>query len=50
MRYLVWFRDCPEQVEFDNYRDAKHYARLNGGCVTDRETGEVVAEYVDVWY
>ena len=46
-RYMVWFHDCPEQIFFDNSRDARHYARHNGGIVKDLETGENIYNYSD---
>lgn len=49
MRYYVWFRNCPEQIEFDNLKDAEHYARMNAGCVYDTETGNTVCEFEEDW-
>lgn len=49
MRYFVWFKDCPSEVEFDNLKDADHYARLNAGCVQDTEADETVADYSEEW-
>lgn len=48
MRYVVWFKDCPEQVEFDSYYEAEHYAHMNAGCVYDREAGKTVVECEEV--
>lgn len=41
-RFLVWFTDgCPGEFEFDTFKEADHFARLNAGTVLDTETGKM---------
>lgn len=47
MRYTVSMPGCESVVEFDDLREARHYARANGGIVWDNDKWEMVYDYRD---
>ena len=56
MSYLattVWADEYTGDVKqydkvFDSKEDAIHWAKLNDGCVSDMETGELVYTFIDI--